>query len=201
MGLIGYSIEDIESDPTLWQRIIHPDDRERVVAAHAKSNAEGRERFSMEYRIVRKGGQIIWVQDQAALARLNGNPPYWQGFLLDVTERKIAEDQLARALEAERDAAQRLRALDEMKNTFLQAVSHDLRTPLAAILGLAVTLERGDVELERRRHAATSRAVSRRTPASSSGWSSTCSTWTASPEGSSRRSSSGSTSARSSAGS
>ena len=74
MGLIGYSIEDIEADPTLWQRIIHPDDRERVVAAHAKSNAEGRERFSMEYRIVRKGGQIIWVQDQAALARLNGNP-------------------------------------------------------------------------------------------------------------------------------
>jgi two-component system sensor histidine kinase KdpD len=35
-----------------------------------------------------------------------------------------------------------------MKNTFLQAVSHDLRTPLAAILGLAVTLERGEVELD-----------------------------------------------------
>ena len=34
-----------------------------------------------------------------------------------------------------------------MKNTFLQAVSHDLRTPLAAILGLAITLERGDVHL------------------------------------------------------
>ncbi len=60
----------------------------------------------------------------------------------------MAEDQLARALDVERDAAHRLRALDEMKNTFLQAVSHDLRTPLAAILGLAVTLERGDVQLE-----------------------------------------------------
>jgi K+-sensing histidine kinase KdpD len=35
-----------------------------------------------------------------------------------------------------------------MKNTFLQAVSHDLRTPLAAILGLAVTLERSDLDLE-----------------------------------------------------
>jgi len=35
-----------------------------------------------------------------------------------------------------------------MKNTFLQAVSHDLRTPLAAILGLAITLERRDVQLE-----------------------------------------------------
>ena len=72
--LIGYSIEDIEEDPTLWRGIIHPDDRERVIAAHAKSNTEGRDRFSMEYRIVRKDGQIIWVQDQAALVRLNGNP-------------------------------------------------------------------------------------------------------------------------------
>jgi PAS domain S-box-containing protein len=150
MGLIGYPSEDIERDPTLWRRIIHPDDRERVMAAHAKSHTEGRDRFSMEYRIVRKDGQIIWVQDQAALVRLNGNPPYWQGFLVDVTERKVAEEQLARALDAEREAARRLRALDEMKNTFLQAVSHDLRTPLAAILGLAVTLERGEVKLDAR---------------------------------------------------
>jgi two-component system sensor histidine kinase KdpD len=80
--------------------------------------------------------------------RTPGKPPYWQGFLLDITERKHAEEQLARALEVEREATRRLRALDEMKNTFLQAVSHDLRTPLAAILGLAITLERGDVHLE-----------------------------------------------------
>ena len=201
MDLIGYSIEDIETDPTLWQRIIHPDDRERVVAAHAKSNAEGRERFSMEYRIVRKGGQIIWVQDQAALARLNGNPPYWQGFLLDVTERKVAEEQLARALDAERDAAQRLRALDEMKNTFLQAVSHDLRTPLAAILGGWPSRSNEATWSSTPATRGTSRAASRRTPASSSGSSSTSSTWTVSHGGSSRRSSSASTSARSSAGS
>jgi len=80
--------------------------------------------------------------------RMPGKAPYWQGFILDITERKHAEEQLARALEVEREATRRLRALDEMKNTFLQAVSHDLRTPLAAILGLAITLERGDVHLE-----------------------------------------------------
>ncbi len=98
--------------------------------------------------MIRKDGEVIWVQDEASLVQVGGGTPYWQGFLLDVTERKVAEEQLARALEAEREAAQQLRALDEMKNTFLQAVSHDLRTPLAAILGLAVTLERRDVELE-----------------------------------------------------
>jgi signal transduction histidine kinase len=49
--------------------------------------------------------------------------------------------QLAAALERERAAAEHLRAVDEMKTTFLQAVSHDLRTPLTTILGIALTLE------------------------------------------------------------
>jgi signal transduction histidine kinase len=97
--------------------------------------------------MIHRDGHIIWVQDEARLVQIGSDPPHWQGFLLDVTARKESEAQLAHALEVEREATQQLRALDEMKNTFLQAVSHDLRTPLAAILGLAITLERGDVHL------------------------------------------------------
>jgi PAS domain S-box-containing protein len=146
--LIGYTLEEIRDDPTLWRSIIHPDDRDRVLSADAESNTTGDEQFSMEYRMIAKDGRIVWVQDEARLVRLPDTPPYWQGFLLDVTERKEAQTQLERALAVEREASQRLRSLDEMKNTFLQAVSHDLRTPLAAILGLAITLERGDVQLD-----------------------------------------------------
>lgn len=69
------------------------------------------------------------------------------GIVVDGEGVAIPQDKVARALAVERDAAQRLRSVDEMKNTFLQAVSHDLRTPLAAILGLAITLERGDLAL------------------------------------------------------
>lgn len=50
-------------------------------------------------------------------------------------------------LERAREQGARLRETDEMEETFLQAVSHDLRTPIAAILGLATTLEREDLEL------------------------------------------------------
>jgi PAS domain S-box-containing protein len=145
--VFGYEVEDVIADPTLWTRLIHPEDRDRVLAADVKSNSGEADRFSLEYRMIAKDGRIIWVQDDAQLVQIDGRTPFWQGFLLDITERKKAEDQLARALEVERDAAQRLRALDEMKNTFLQAVSHDLRTPLAAILGLAITLGRGDMRL------------------------------------------------------
>ncbi len=47
------------------------------------------------------------------------------------------------ALERERAAAEHLRTLDELKSGFLQAVSHDLRTPLASVLGISLTLQRG----------------------------------------------------------
>ena len=61
--------------------------------------------------------------------------------MFDITERKLAEEGLERALTRERDASRALREVDAMKNTFLHAVSHELRTPLASILGFAVTLE------------------------------------------------------------
>ena len=148
VDMFGYTSEEVLADPTLWSRTVHPDDRDRVLAADVESNRDGNGRFSLEYRMISKDGRIVWVEDTSLLVQLEGRPPFWQGFLIDITERKQAEEQLARALEVEREATRRLRALDEMKNTFLQAVSHDLRTPLAAILGLAITLERGDVHLE-----------------------------------------------------
>jgi PAS domain S-box-containing protein len=68
----------------------------------------------------------------------------------DVTERRRVEQQLRDSLEREQAAARQLRALDQMKGTFLQAVSHDLRTPLASVLGIAITLQRHQQELDAR---------------------------------------------------
>ena len=80
----------------------------------------------------------------------------------DVTERRQVEeklcaalnaelaatDRLAVALDRERAAAEHLRTLDELKSGFLQAVSHDLRTPLASVLGISLTLQRGRGRLD-----------------------------------------------------
>jgi PAS domain S-box-containing protein len=140
--VLGYTPQDWYDDPQLWSKVVHPEDRER-----SRVRAVDRTHDSV-YRLLARTGETVWVHDQARLIEDDaGHPKYWQGVLVDITEQRRAED-LERDLASEREATDRLRAADEMKNTFLQAVSHDLRTPLAAILGLAVTLEREDVDLE-----------------------------------------------------
>lgn len=72
--------------------------------------------------------------------------------------RQAAMRETEQALERERDAVERLEAMDEVKNTFLQAVSHDLRTPLTAILGFALSLQKEEelgLSAEDRRELAT----------------------------------------------
>jgi signal transduction histidine kinase len=66
--------------------------------------------------------------------------------VMQLSER---EQELKDSLRRELAAADRLRAADEIKDTFLRAVSHDLRTPLTAMLGVAVTLERTRLNLPR----------------------------------------------------
>src|SRR6266508_4221877 len=78
----------------------------------------------------------------SALPDRQGRPTGALLIARDVSERRQAERVLRDSLAREQAASEHLRALDEMKTTFLQAVSHDLRTPLTTVLGIALTLER-----------------------------------------------------------
>ena len=141
--LFGYTPEERRANPTLWRELLHPDDRERALEAAERSYDRGG--FSEDYRMIARDGRVVWVHDETVLVRdHDGRPLFWQGLLYDITEQKRAEEDLAAALELERRSVERLREADDLKNTFLTAVSHDLRTPLSAILGSAITLENAD---------------------------------------------------------
>ena len=133
VSMFGSTPED-SSIKNFWKTRLHPDDRERVLAEEARCERTG-EPFRMEYQTIHADGHVMWIRDECVLVRDEaGQPLYWQGVVVDLTD-------VRRALELEREATRRLRALDEMKNTFLDAVSHELRTPLAAIVGIGLTLE------------------------------------------------------------
>jgi PAS domain S-box-containing protein len=142
-AILGYTPEEWDDDLDLRARIVDPADA--GLLPDPEDDAEVRD---ATYRVQTRDGRSLYVHDVARIVRdADGTPAGRQGVMLDVTERYLARS-LARDLEIERRAAERLRSLDDMKNTFLQAVSHDLRTPLAAILGLAITMGRDDVTFD-----------------------------------------------------
>ena len=146
--MLGYSPDEFMARPDLWPTLIHPEDRDAVLATDAHHYQTG-EPLTQEYRLIDREERVHWVLDKAVAIRdESGRLRFSQGMLYDITDRKRMEDDLGRALAVEREAGERLRALDELKNTFLHAVSHELRTPLAAVLGFALTLQREEVELD-----------------------------------------------------
>ena len=95
--MLGYKPEECVADPEHWTNILHPEDRERVLAEDARTNETG-EPFSMEYRQFAKDGRVVWVKDEATLVRGEDDcPKFWLGVQYDITERKEAERRLREA--------------------------------------------------------------------------------------------------------
>src|SRR4051794_28227804 len=91
VDLLGYSIDEWQRKPRLFDEILHPLDRDDVLDGITKAKAEGAP-YEAEYRLLRNDGNIVWVRDRAVTVRdAHGRPLHWQGFLVDVTERKQAE--------------------------------------------------------------------------------------------------------------
>ena len=118
--ILGYKPEEFLSDPYFWQDLLHPDDREWVLAENDRTNETG-DPFRIEYRMICKDGHVVWVRDEAILLYdEEGRPLYWQGVFLDVTERKEAEEALRRSEES-------FRQLFENSVDALMVIDYDTR--------------------------------------------------------------------------
>jgi diguanylate cyclase (GGDEF)-like protein/PAS domain S-box-containing protein len=93
--ITGHTHEEWVADPELFAKLVHPDDRERVMAALTAAH-ENQGEFVCEYRIVRPDGSVRWLRDESVIVEDDaGVPLYRQGYLLDITARREAEERFA----------------------------------------------------------------------------------------------------------
>jgi diguanylate cyclase (GGDEF)-like protein/PAS domain S-box-containing protein len=92
--ILGFSVDEWAADSELFTRLLHPDDRERVLAAHVHTH-ETHEPLSLEYRLIARDGRVVWLRDEGVIVLDEKQRPlYLQGYLLDITREREAEHQL-----------------------------------------------------------------------------------------------------------
>jgi PAS domain S-box-containing protein len=108
----GIPVGSFEGTYEAWQRDIHPDDLERVLATVGEGLAR-KTGHTLEYRIVRPDGAIRWIEVRSRLeCDAAGQPARIAGVCMDITDRRV---------------------LDDAREMFVSILGHDLRNPLQAI--------------------------------------------------------------------
>jgi PAS domain S-box-containing protein len=93
--LLGYSAEDFTSGRVSWPGITHPEDVPRLEQEVKDLLAAGRDEWSQQYRLLTKDGKPIWVEDWNRIVQdAAGKAPHIQALVINITERKRAEEEL-----------------------------------------------------------------------------------------------------------
>jgi diguanylate cyclase (GGDEF)-like protein/PAS domain S-box-containing protein len=93
--LLGYDLSEWLGEGELWLDVLHPDDRERMAEAdvHARATLSP---LAAEYRMIARDGRVVWVSEKASVVEDQATGVrYWQGVMIDITDRKRAEEALA----------------------------------------------------------------------------------------------------------
>ncbi|HPA71312.1 MAG TPA: PAS domain S-box protein [Spirochaetota bacterium] len=98
--ITGYTVDELNADGNLWFSMVHTDDRDRVnefIGSTLGDKTEG----SIEHRIIDKEKRTRWVSNKIAVVRdAAGAIRYVNGFIVDITERKTAEEELVKLYRA-----------------------------------------------------------------------------------------------------
>ncbi len=138
--LTGYSEEEFLADPDLLDQLFHPNDREHWDQHVHPVDEEGK-LLALEFRIIIRTGELRWVNHICAEVHdENGCFLGWRGALVDITERKLAEEEKGK-LELQFQQAQKMESVGRLAG----GVAHDFNNMLGVILGhTELALRQGD---------------------------------------------------------
>ncbi|MBD3630878.1 PAS domain S-box protein [Cyclobacterium sp.] len=92
--ILGFTPEEWRSDPEFWQKHIHPEDKFQALNYCATQTKAGRD-HSFEYRMKAADGRDVWINDLVTLVKENGKPVALRGLMVDITQQKQVEKELA----------------------------------------------------------------------------------------------------------
>lgn len=135
-SMLGYEVDEIKGDFKEWEKLVHPDDVERVekiIYEHIEGKSEN---YKSEFRMKTKNGNWLWILDRGKVVQhdKNGKPLRMVGTHTDITERKKIEEELLHA----KDKAEKS---DKFKSEFLAQMSHEIRSPINVILNFVSLLK------------------------------------------------------------
>ncbi len=127
--ILGYPLDEWDKH-AFWEEHIHPEDREYAIN-FCRESSKHREQFDFEYRMLSSTGEVVWLHDLVSVSFEAGEPKLLQGFMLDITERKSAEQALdelsGRLIQAQEDERRRIaRELHDDVSQRLALLSIDL---------------------------------------------------------------------------
>jgi PAS domain S-box-containing protein len=127
-GVTGYRSEEFEKDPYLWFRMIVEEDRPAVLR-QAEEVLAGKDRSSLEHRIIRKDGSIRWVRN-TPVSRYdpNGRLIAYDGLIVDITDRRLAEESV--------------KLVNKKLNLLSSITRHDILNQLMALSGVLVMIRK-----------------------------------------------------------
>ena len=115
LPITGYHPEDYESNPYLWHRMIYPDDK-MIVENSVNEILAGNEVPPIEHRIIRRDDKVVWIRNTMVPHRDEiGLLTRYDGLIEDITERKLAEEEL-----------RRLAATDKLTGAYNRTKCHEI---------------------------------------------------------------------------
>ncbi len=137
--MVGYDTEEeFPNEIESWINLLYEEDKEQAVQEYWDTVMDytGEKTYDVEYRLHTGKAGLRWFHAAGRLSRReDGSPISFTGLFIDIDDEKKMEEQLERQKIDLEDALAAAQHANKAKTTFLNNMSHDIRTPMNAIIG------------------------------------------------------------------